>query len=85
MKVIKNRTYEAVLIPIIDSLPQYVEHYLPGVRQEAKEAYDYWLKIFTALEHRDADQAATLIKELHDHFVTRILQEEQINLTPKQN
>ncbi|MCD4720515.1 MAG: GntR family transcriptional regulator [Desulfobacula sp.] len=72
LHVIKNRTYEAVLIPIINNLHEYTLQHLPGGSQEAQSAYDYWEKIIPAVADRDEDKAAGLIKELLFHFMDLI-------------
>ncbi|MDA3788575.1 MAG: GntR family transcriptional regulator [Desulfobacula sp.] len=74
LHVIKNRTYEVVLIPIINNLDKYALHHLPGGSSEAKSAYDYWKKIIPTIAQRDEDRAASLIKELLFHFMGLILQ-----------
>ena len=73
LHVIKNRTYEVVLLPIIDNLQKYAFHHLPGGSQEAQIAYDYWKKIIPAVTRRDEDGAARLIKKSLFHFMDLIL------------
>jgi len=73
LHVIKNRTYEVVLIPIISNLDKYALHHLPGGSHEAKSAYEYWKKIIPTVAERDEDGAASLIKELLFHFMDLIL------------
>ena len=72
--MIRNRTYEAVLLPINNGLLKYAVHNLPGGHKEAQDAYDYWKKILSAVAERDENQAATLIKELLFHFMNLILE-----------
>ena len=69
LHVIKNRTYEAVLMPIINNLHNYAFQFLPGSNQETQAAYGYWEKIIPAVADRDEDSAANLIKELLFHFM----------------
>jgi DNA-binding FadR family transcriptional regulator len=73
LKVINNRTYEAVLIPINDSLPKYAALNLPGGNREAADAYEYWEKILSAVNERDENLAADLIKKLLFHFMELIM------------
>jgi len=73
LKVIKNRTYEAVLNPINDNLLEQARRYLPGGDRETQEAYDYWAKIIPAIAARDEDRAAALIRDLLFHFMGLIL------------
>ena len=69
LAVIRNRTYEAVLNPINNSLLELARNYLDGGDQETREAYDYWIKIVPAIAAREEDRAASLIKELLFHFM----------------
>lgn len=73
LHVIKNRTYEVVLTPIINNLHEYALQHLPGGSQEAQAAYDYWEKIIPAVADHDEDRAASLIKELLFHFMDLIM------------
>lgn len=73
LHIIKNRTYEMVLIPIINNLQKYAHHHLPGSSQETKSAYEYWKKIIPTVAERDEDRAASLITELLFHFMDLIL------------
>jgi len=73
LHVIKNRTYEVVLLPIIDNLQKYASHHLPGGSQETQIAYDYWKKIIPAVAKRDEAEAASLIKKSLFHFMDIIL------------
>jgi GntR family transcriptional regulator, transcriptional repressor for pyruvate dehydrogenase complex len=74
LKVIRNRFYEAVLLPINNGLLKYAVHNLPWGHKEAQDAYDYWKKILSAVAERDENQAATLVKELLFHFMNLILE-----------
>lgn len=69
LRVIENRTYEAVLTPIISNLLKYARHKIPGSEKETQKAYYYWKKIIPAVAARDEDKAARLIKELLFHFM----------------
>lgn len=75
LKVIKNRTYEAVLMPIISNLLGYARYMMSGGNEETKVAYDYWKEIIPAVAERDEDRAAKLVKELLFHFMHLMLQE----------
>jgi len=75
LKVIKNRTYEAVLMPIISNLLGYARYMLSGGDQETQVAYDYWKGIIPALAERDEDKAARLVKNLLFHFMHLMLQQ----------
>jgi DNA-binding FadR family transcriptional regulator len=75
LKVIKNRTYEAVLTPIISNLLGYARYMMTGGNQETQVAYDYWKKIIPAVADRDEDRAAKLVKNLLFHFMNLMLQQ----------
>lgn len=73
LHIIKNRTYEVVLLPIIDNLDKYALHHLPGGSQEVELANAYWVKIISAVYDRDENKAASQIKELLFLFMNLIL------------
>lgn len=73
LKVIHNRTYEAVLMPINENLLRYAQVALAGDNPETQLAYDYWVKIIAAIKDRDEDRAASLIKELLYHFMNLVI------------
>ena len=75
LKVIRNRTYEAVLMPIIGNLLRYARYMMSGGDEETKVAYDYWKEIIPAVADRDEDRAAKLVKNLLFHFMNLMLQE----------
>ena len=75
LKVIKNRTYEAVLMPIISNLHRYALHMISGGNQETQAAYDYWKEIIPAIGDRNEDLAAKLVKDLLFHFMNLMLQQ----------
>lgn len=75
LKVIKNRTYEAVLIPIINNLLRYARYMMSGGDEETKVACDYWKEIIPAVAERDEDRAAKLVKNLLFHFMRLMLQQ----------
>lgn len=74
LKVINNRTYKAVLLPIINNLVEYARYYLPGGDAETQAAYDYWVRIMSAIAQRQEDQAAAQVKNLLFHFMELLLQ-----------
>ncbi|MDJ0780874.1 MAG: GntR family transcriptional regulator [Desulfosarcinaceae bacterium] len=69
LRVIENRTYEAVLMPIISNLLKYARHKIKGSDNETQVAYNYWKKIIPAIADRDEDKAASLVKELLFYFM----------------
>lgn len=69
LKVIRNRTYEAVLMPIITNLLAYARHNITGGDAETEAACDFWTRIIPAVAERDEERAARLIKELLFHFM----------------
>jgi DNA-binding FadR family transcriptional regulator len=73
LKVIRNRTYEAVLNPINDNLLEQARHNLDGGDRETQEAYDYWALIIPAIADRDGDRAASLVRDLLYHFMGLVL------------
>ncbi len=73
LHIIKNRTYEAVLIPIINNLHEYALRNLQGGSEEAKAACEYWEKIFSAVSDRNEDKAASLVKQFLFHFLDLLL------------
>ena len=73
LKIIDNRTYEAVLMPIINSLLDFAVNYLPGGDQETDDAFRYWQKILSAAVDRDENLAAELTKQLLYHFMDLVL------------
>lgn len=69
LRVIDNRTYEAVLMPIISNLLESARHKIEAGNKETQAAYDYWKKIIPAVADRDEDKAASLIKGLLFYFM----------------
>ena len=69
LNVIKNRTYEAVLTPIISNILKYARSKMTGGDEETQTAYDYWVQIMPALAERDEEKAAALVKKLLFHFL----------------
>lgn len=78
LKVIHNRTYEAVLMPINENLLNYARESMTGGDAEAQAAYDYWTEIMAAVKDRDEDAAARRIKDLLFHFMNLILANQEI-------
>ena len=74
LRIIRNRTYEIVLIPIIRNLQQYARQHLPGGNHEIDLACDYWDQIIPAISERDGHKAARLIKKLLYRFMDIIIQ-----------
>ena len=72
LRVIQNRVYEAVLMPINRHLLHYAGRYLPGDNEETRAAYDYWVEIIAAIKERDEDRASSLVKSLLYRFLDLI-------------
>lgn len=64
LRTIDNRTYEAVLTPIISNLIEYARHKIKFGDKETQLAYEYWKKIIPAIAQRDEEKAASLVKQL---------------------
>jgi DNA-binding FadR family transcriptional regulator len=73
MRVVGNRIYEVVLVPLYDNIFAYADFFLTIDNQKIQVAYDYWLEIIPAIEARDEELAAHLIKKLLFHFMDMML------------
>lgn len=73
LDIIQNRTYEVVLTPIINNLQRYAVNHLSGKNEEIRIGYEYWTKIIPAIQDRDEELAASLIKQLLLTFMNIIL------------
>ncbi|MCG8616732.1 MAG: GntR family transcriptional regulator [Desulfobacterales bacterium] len=73
LKIIRNRTYDIVLTPIINNLQRYARNHLPGGDEETRIAFAYWEKIIPAIQARDEEKAAGLIKKLLLTFMDIII------------
>ncbi|THB80198.1 MAG: FadR family transcriptional regulator [Desulfobacteraceae bacterium] len=77
LRIIQNRTYEIVLMPIIRNLQQYARQHLPGGNPEIELACRYWDDIVPAISERNEHKAAKLIKELLYQFMDMMIQRGQ--------
>lgn len=73
LKIIRNRTYEAVLMPIIGNILKYARYRMSGGDSETRVAYEHWEKIIPAIADRDEETAAKLVKDLLFHFMDLML------------
>jgi GntR family transcriptional repressor for pyruvate dehydrogenase complex len=81
LNLVGNDLYEAVLMPINNSLSDYARATLPGDdengSEEARQANMYWAKILPAMAARDEELAANLVKDLLYHFMNLIISASQ--------
>lgn len=73
LEIIRNRTYELVLTPIINNLQRYAQNHMAGSDEEIRIAVEYWRRIIPAVQSRDEEKAAALVKELLLKFMDIIL------------
>jgi DNA-binding FadR family transcriptional regulator len=77
LKIVDNRIYGAVLLPIHNNIFEFAERHLKGGDSMTQAAYAYWQKILRAVAARREEQAADQTKKMIFYFMDLILTGEQ--------
>jgi GntR family transcriptional regulator, transcriptional repressor for pyruvate dehydrogenase complex len=72
----RNRMYEAVLVPIHVNIFSYA-YSLPFKKADISKAYNDWCKVIEAIEKRDGDKAASVMREHIDHYAHFMVKADQ--------
>ena len=65
----RNRMYEAVLVPIHENIFSYARS-LPSEKADINRAYNDWQETIGALENRDGEKAASIMRAHIDHHAS---------------